>query len=193
LTQGPRAKRPRLEKPEQAGESAPAAVVSSPSHIVEAYCLGVLFRRPDLLYRLDRRLEEANLSALAAEDFEYTDHQIFLRLIRQSLEQVESDQHQYVVIHLPDALKGLAGDLLAQVEKLDPVEERLLEELQRLTLKLRRARANLDLTQTRFLQEEAQQGGDPHALQYQQQVLQLAKLLHSIDQANKRWTLRRQT
>jgi len=180
-------------KPEQAGESAPVAVVSSPSHIVEAYCLGVLFRRPDLLYRLDRRLEEARLSALAAEDFEYTDHQIFLRLIRQSLEQVESDQHQYVASHLPDALKGLAGNLLAQVEKLDPVEERLLEELQRLTLKLRRARANLDLTQTRFLQEEAQQGGDPHALQYQQQVLRLAKLLHSIDQANKRWTLRRQT
>ncbi len=188
--QGPRGKRAR---PGQAGESAPVAVVSSPSHIVEAYCLGVLFRRPDLLYRLDRRLEEAKLSALAAEDFEYTDHQIFLRLIRQSLEQVESDQHQYVVIHLPDALKGLAGDLLAQVEKLDPVEERLLEELQRLTLKLRRARANLDLTQTRFLQEEAQQGGDPQALQYQQQVLQLAKLLHAIDQANKRWTSRRQT
>jgi len=191
--QGPRGRRARPVKPGQAGESAPVAVVSSPSHIVEAYCLGVLFRRPDLLYRLDRRLEEARLSALAAEDFEYTDHQIFLRLIRQSLEQVESDQHQYVASHLPDALKGLAGNLLAQVEKLDPVEERLLEELQRLTLKLRRARANLDLTQTRFLQEEAQQGGDPHALQYQQQVLRLAKLLHSIDQANKRWTLRRQT
>jgi DNA primase len=185
-TQIPRVRRGRRVEQEQSRESEPVAVVSSPSYIVESYCLGVLFRRPELLYRLDRRLEEANLLPLAADDFEYTDHQILLRLIRQSLEQVESDQHQYVVIHLPDALKGLAGDLLAQAKKLDPVDDRLLEELQRLVQKLRRTRANLDLTQTRFLQEEAQQNGDPRASLYQQQVLQLAKLINSIDQANRR-------
>jgi hypothetical protein len=66
------------------------------------------------------------------------------------------------------------------------VDDRLLEELQRLVQKLRRTRANLDLTQTRFLQEEAQQNGDPRASLYQQQVLQLAKLINSIDQANRR-------
>lgn len=186
-------RRPKQVRREQVQESAPAAVAASPNAKAEAYCLGVLFHRPELLYRLDRQLQESGLLSLAPEDFEYTDHQIFLKIIRQSLEQVESDQHQYVVIHLPDALKGLAQDLLAQTEKLDPVQERLLEELQRLVQKLRRARANLDLTLTRFLQEEAQQNGDPQALQYQQQVLQLAKLLHSIDQANKRLTLKRQT
>jgi DNA primase len=185
-TQIPRVRRGRRVEQEQSRESEPVAVVSSPSYIVESYCLGVLFRRPELLYRLDRRLEEANLLPLAADDFEYTDHQILLRLIRQSLEQVESDQHQYVVIHLPDALKGLAGDLLAQAKKFDPVNDRLLEELQRLVQKLRRTRANLDLTQIRFLQEEAQQNGDPRASLYQQQVLQLAKLINSIDQANRR-------
>ena len=192
--QGPVTRRARPGKREQAGESAPAALAaSSPNAKVEAYCLGVLFRRPELLYRLDRQLQEAGLLSLAPEDFEYTDHQIFLNIIRQSLEQVESDQHQYVVIHLPDSLKGLAQELLTQTGKLDPVQERLLEELQRMVQKLRRTRANLDLTLTRFLQEEAQQGGDPQALQYQQQVLQLARLLHSIDQANKRLTLKRQT
>jgi DNA primase len=191
--QGPGVRRTRPVKREQAQESAPVAVAASPNAKVEAYCLGILFRRPELLYRLDRQLQESGLLSLAPEDFEYTDHQIFLKIIHQSLEQVESDQHQYVVIHLPDSLKGLAQELLAQTEKLDPVQERLLEELQRLVQKLRRVRANLDLTLTRFLQEEAQQNGDPHALQYQQQVLQLAKLLHSIDQANKRLTLKRQT
>jgi DNA primase len=189
--QGPVMRRTRPVKREQVQESAPVSVAASPNAKVEAYCLGVLFRRPELLYRLDRQLQKSNLLSLAPEDFEYTDHQILLKIIRQSLEQVESDQHQYVVIHLPDSLKGLAQELLAQTEKLDPVQERLLEELQRLVQKLRRARANLDLTLTRFLQEEAQQNGDPQALQYQQQVLQLAKLLHSIDQANKRLTLKR--
>lgn len=184
--QGPGVRRTRPVKREQAQESAPVAVAMSPNAKVEAYCLGVLFRRPELLYRLDRKLQESGLSSLSPEDFEYTDHQIFLKIIRQSLEQVESDQHQFVVIHLPDSLRGLAQELLSQAERLDPVEDRLLEELQRLVQKLRRTRANLDLTQTRFLQEEAQQNGDPRASLYQQQVLQLTKLIHSIDQANKR-------
>jgi DNA primase len=189
--QGPVARRARPVRRDQAQESTPVAVATSPNSRVEMYCLGVLFRRPELLYRLDRQLQEAGLLALAPEDFEYTDHQLFLRIIRQSLEQVESDQHQYVVIHLPDSLKGLSQDLLAQTEKLDPVQERLLEELQRIVQKLRRTRANLDLTQTRFLQEEAQQNGDPRASLYQQRVLQLTKLIHSIDQANKRLTSKR--
>ncbi len=188
---GRRRTRPFQREAEQ--EAEPVTVTASPNARTEAYCLGVLFRKPELLYRLDRQLQETGLLSLAPEDFEYTDHQLFLKIIRQSLEQVESDQHQYVVIHLPDSLKGLAQDLLAQTEKLDPVQERLLEELQRLVQKLRRTRANLDLTLTRFLQEEAQQNGDPRASHYQQQVLQLAKLIHSIDQANRQLTGKRQT
>ena len=189
--QGPTTRRARPARREQAQESAPVTAVAAPNSKVEAYCLGILFRRPELLYRLDRQLQESGLASLAPEDFEYTDHQIFVKIIRQSLEQVESDQHQFVVIHLPDSLKGFAQELLGQTEKLDPVDDRLLGELQRLVQKLRRTRANLDLTQTRFLQEEAQQNSDPHALHYQQQVLQLAKLIHSIDQANKRLTSKR--
>jgi len=190
---GPGMRRTRPAKREVEQEVVPETAVVSPNAKVEAYCLGILFRKPELLYRLDRQLQEAGLLSLAPEDFEYTDHQLFLKIVRQSLEQVESDQHQYVVIHLPDSLKGLAQDLFVQTEKLDPVQERLLEELQRLVQKLRRTRANLDLTLTRFLQEESQQNGDPRATDYQQRVLQLAKLIHSIDQANRRLTLKRQT
>jgi DNA primase len=189
--QSPRVRRPRQTTREAGGESAPVAIAASPNAKGEAYCLGVLFRRPELLYRLDRKLQEGGLLALTPDDFEYTDHQVFLKVIRESLEQVESEQHQFVVIHLPEALRGLAQELLAQTEKMEPLEDRLLEELQRLTQKLRRQRANQDLTQTRFLQEEAQQDGDPRAMLYQQQVLQLTRLIHSIDQANRRLTSKR--
>jgi DNA primase len=186
------ARRPRVgRRGEPVQETAPLSTTSAPNSGAEAYCLGVLFRKPELLYRLDRRLEEAGLRALNPEDFEYTDHQLFLKIIRQSLEQVESEQHQYVTIHLPDSLKGLSQELLGQTEKLDPVQDRLLEELQRLVQKLRRMRANRELTLTRFLQEEAQQNDDPLASDYQRQVLQLAKLIHSIDQANRRSTPKR--
>ena len=191
--QGPRVRRPRPAQPEQAPVVASVAVAGSSIHKVEAHCLGVLFRRPELLYRLDRRLQESGLSPLLPEDFEYTDHQMLITLIRQSLEQVESDQHQYVVIHLTDSLKGLAQELLTEAEKLDPLEDRLLEDLERMVQKMRRTRANQDLTQTRFLQEESQQNGDPRASFYQQRVLQLVQLIRSIDQANRRLTMRRQS
>ena len=190
---GPRGRRPRPATREQARESAPVSVAVASGQKVENYIVSVLFRRPDLLYRLDRQLQEANLAPLAADDFEYTDHQMLLRLIRQSLEQVEADHHQFVLNHVPETLDGLARELLGQTGILDSLEERQLDELQRLVQLLRRSRANLDLTQTRFLQEEAQQNGDPRASSYQQQVLQLTKLIHSIDQANRRLTLRRQT
>ena len=195
--QGPRVRRPRVER--QASDqrtsqaSTPVAVAGLSIHNAEAHCLGVLFRRPELLYRLDRRLEEGGLARLLPDDFEYTDHQMLLTLIRQSLEQVESEQHQYVVIHLTESLKGLAQELLTVAEKLDPLEERLLEDLERTVQKIRRTRANQELTQTRFLQEEAQQNDDPRASFYQQRVMQLVQLIRSIDQANHRLTLRRQT
>jgi len=190
--QGPRGRRPRFERPEESQPRARAMIADSSIHAAEAHCLGLLFRRPELLYRLDRRLQEGGLAALAPEDFEYTDHQMLLTLIRQSLEQVENEQHQYVVIHLTDSLKGLAQELLAQAEKLNPQETRLLEDLERTVQKMRRTRANQDLTQTRFLLEEAQQSQDPIVSFYQRRVLQLAQLLNSLDQARRRLTLRRQ-
>ncbi len=171
----------------------PVVVSVASGQRVESYLVAVLFRRPELLYRLDRRLEESGLAALTIEDFEYTDHQIVMRLVREAVEQVERDHHFYVSEHLPEALQGLGRDLLTQTEKLDPLDDRLIEELQRLIQKLRRERANLGLTQTRYLQEESQQNGDPRASLYQQQVLQLTNLIRIIDQANKKLTLRRQT
>jgi DNA primase len=126
---GPRARRPRqTAQPEQAAE-APVVIAGRPTRRIEAHCLGVLFRRPDLLYRLDRHLEQAGLSPLAPEDFEYTDHQMLFRLIRQSVEQDETDHQQFVTVHVPEALSGLTQDLLKETDELDPVEDRSIEEL----------------------------------------------------------------
>ena len=163
----------------------------SPSYKTEVYCIGLLFRRPELLHRLDRQLQEAGLQRLINEDFEYTDHQMLLELIRQSLEQDKIDHHQFVVDRLPEALQELAGELLNQTEKLDPVEERLLEELQRSIIKLRRLGLNESLNQLRFMLEEAQQQGDLRATSYQEQVLQHTRLLRDLDHAGRKLSLRR--
>jgi DNA primase len=188
----PRARRMR-RRPEREGRQVDVQVIKtiSPSYKTESYCVGVLFRKPELLHRLDRRLQEAGLQRLIDEDFGYTDHQILLNLVRQSLEQDQLDHHQFVMDHLPGTLQDLAQELLKENEKLDPVEDRLLEELQRSIIKLRRMGLNESLNQLRFMFEEAQQQGDLRATAYQEQVLQHTRLLLDLDYAGRKLSLRR--
>jgi DNA primase len=190
--QGPRVRRTR-RRPEGEREQVEVQVIKtvSPSYKTESYCIGILFRQPELLHRLDRRLQEAGLQRLIDEDFGYTDHQILLDLIRQSLEQDKLDHHQFVLEHLPEALRELTGGLLRETEKLDPVEDRLLEELQRSIIKLRRLGLNESLNQLRFMLEEAQQQGDLRAIAFQEQVLQHTRLLRDLDHAGRKLSLRR--
>ncbi|MFZ5818617.1 MAG: DNA primase [Chloroflexota bacterium] len=190
--QAPRMRRPRLQaRGERQPSALPTAVPVSPFYKTETYCLGVLFHKPDLLYRLDRQLQEAGLQRLILEDFEYTDHQVLLGLIRQSLEQDAVDHHQYVLDQLPESLQDLVRELGQQTQELDPVEERVLEELQRSVIKLRRMGLSESLNQLRFMLEDAQQQGDLKATPYQQQVLQHTKLLRDLDQAGRKLSLRR--
>ena len=190
--QGPRVTRPKRRPDVGSGQVEVQAVkIVSPSYKTEKYCLGVLFRRPRLLHRLDRQLQEAGLQRLLDEDFGYTDHQVLLGIVRQSLEQDKIDHHQFVVEHLPKTHQELAVELLRHTEKLDPVDERLLEELQRSIIKLRRSGLNDSLNQLRFMLEESQLQGDLKATSYQEQVLQHTKLLRDLDQAGRKLSLRR--
>jgi DNA primase len=160
-------------------------VAVNPNLKIESYCLGVLFRKPALLYRLDRKLQEFGLSALAAEDFEYTDHQLLFSVVRQAVEQDEKDHHHYAVSNLPDPISDFSRDLLAQADDL-PVDDKLMEELLARFIDLRRTHAMMNINQLRFLQEEEQQQGGANMKAYQEQTLQFSKLLNSLDQAKKK-------
>ena len=157
---------------------------ASPSRKIEAHILSLLLRRPDLLFRLDRGLQEAALGRMAPEDFGYTDHQMLFRLVRQSLEQDVDDADRYLRANLPEALAGLAADLLRLSEKLDSVDDRLLEDLFRGVLKIRHSVLSDGINQLRFLQEEAQQAGDLRAASYREMVQQQSVQLRRLDQAS---------
>ena len=191
---GPPVKRPRQSQPPQQRFVPPekVTVTVSSGKSVEAYVIGVLFRRPELLYRLDRLLQQYGLLPLAFEDFEYTDHQLMFRLIRESVEQDKAEHHDFVVKAIPESLQGLSRDLIKQTDKvLDRLDEKLLEELLRGVIKLRRVAAGENLTQLRFLQEEAHQAGDLRASPYQDLVLQNTKLIRDLDQASHKMSLKR--
>ena len=183
-------------KPRGAGQSQrveKAQVVAlNPTLKIESYCIGVLFRKPALLYRLDRTLQEFGLSALAVEDFEYTDHQLVFGVIRLAVEQDEKDHQHYVMTHLPETISDVSKDLLAQTEQIDPVDDKLLEELLARFMDLRRANAMVNVNQLRFLQEEEQQQGGANIKMYQEQAVQFTKLLNSLDQAKRKLSSKRQ-
>jgi len=180
----PRLRRPRPRQVSPAQEQAPIIKpVVSPSYNVETHILRLLVRRPDLLFRLDRTLQESGLGRIAAEDFGYTDHQVLFRLVRQSLEQDEQEIDEYVRQNLPASLQGLLDELEVATEELDPLDDRLLEDLLRGVLKMRRTALTESINQLRFLQEEAQQSGDLRAASYREMVQQHSNLLRSLDQA----------
>jgi hypothetical protein len=186
--QGPKVKRPRPTQgvQSQPRESVKISVSVSSSKLVEAYVIGVLFKKPELLYRLDRSLQEFGLTALDAQDFEYTDHKILFGHIRESVEQYKAEHHEFVVDALPESLQSLSRELLTQTEKIDLMDEKLLEELLRGVIKLRRVAAGENLNQLRFLQEEAQHSEDIRASFYQDVVLQHTRLLRDLDQAHRK-------
>src|SRR6185436_12625469 len=185
---GPKARRPRQSQSgqRQVPESVKVAVSVSSSKLVEEYVIGVLFKKPELLYRLDRSLQEFGLTALDAQDFEYTDHKILFGFIRESVEQDRTEQHEFVLEALPESLQSLSRELLTPTGNTEPVDEKLLEELLRGVIKLRRVAAGENLNQLRFLQEEAHQSGDVRASFYQDVVLQHTRLLRNLDQAHRK-------
>jgi DNA primase len=189
--QGQQVRRTRSIPKSQARESVQVPMAVSSGKLVEEYVIGVLFRKPELLYRLDRSLQELGLTALDGHDFEYTDHKLLFGYIRESVEQDKAEHHAFVVEALPESLQGLSRELLAQTANMEMLDEKLLEELSRAIIKLRRMVAGENLNQLRFLQEEVQQDGDSRASFYQDVVLQHTRLLRDLDQARRRMLQKR--
>jgi hypothetical protein len=173
---------PEVEQKE-ASQARPEPGSASPSYRTEAHILSLLLRRPDLLYRLDRLLQEAGLLRLAPEDFNATDHQVLFRLVRESLEQDTIEPERYLIDNLPESLAGPMGSLLTLTVKLDPREEHLLEDIFRGVVKIRRNALNENINQLRYLQEDGQQAGDLQLAFYRETVQQYTTLLLKLDQA----------
>ena len=179
----PQRRRPApTQLPEQ--KTPTAAPTPIRSRTVESECLGLLLRRPDLLPRLDRRLQESSLGALTQADFEYTDHQLIFRLVQESLEQDEAEQAHYVEAHLDESLRETYKELIAHHPKLSTGrDDRLLDEITRQTLQMRQQSISESINQLRFMLEEAQQSGDPSTAPNQQLLLQLSRMLQRLHEA----------
>jgi DNA primase len=190
----PRRNRPGSRRttaqPPAAARPEPLVPAAISSYALEVHCLGILLRRPGLLYQVDRRLQEEGLVRLSAEDFEHADHQAIMRLFQASVDQDMAEPLNYVFNSLSLPMMELADDLLARTAELDPNEERVLEDLMRGLLDLRQRRLHQEIEYLRFQFVEAQPQDDIQTTQNMQTMVKMTEVKRRIDRAIKKYTSR---
>ncbi len=160
------------------------------SYALEAHCMGILLRRPGLLYQVDRRLQEEGLARLSTVDFDHSDHQAILCRLQEAVDQDLAEPLNYVFNNLSLPLMELADSLLERTTRIDPNEDRVLEDLMRGLLDLRRTKINQEIEYHRFLMEDAQNQSGGNSSQYNHSMLQLSGIRFHIDRAMKKYTSR---
>jgi DNA primase len=167
--------------------------VVNPTKKMEAYSLSILVQQPDLLFRLDRALQEIGLQPLHENDFGYTENQSLFKIIRAAIAQDALEAHEFVQEEAGEVLAELLARLQTEADNLSSVIERVLEEMVRSIISLRRLRIADVLNQLRFFQEDAQERGDDIGSDngYQALVMQQARLRRDLDEAQRRLSQRR--
>jgi len=156
----------------------------------EGHCVGILLREPELLYRIDRQLTKAGLKRLTEGDFQNADHQILIGLIRGALQQNDQEPRTFVVEKLSGEILSKADELLEQTSDLDPKADKVLEDLLRAFLNLRKWQVSNSNSHLRYLLENDQADGDFEAGEYQTLIIENLRVLNRIDKAIKLFTSR---
>jgi DNA primase len=159
-------------------------------HSLEAHILGVLLRKPEMVYQVDRRLQEEGLPRLAGDDFQHAAHRSILQIVRDSIDQHQSEPRDFTLNSLSLSMMETADDLLARTDTVEPREGRVLGDLMRALLDLRLRIVRQEIDHLRFLMETAQEQGDLKATQYQQSMVQHIQIMSRLNQAMGHYTSR---
>lgn len=167
LTWQPRRERPRRGR--AAAEEHPqhrdsGATARTGAALLDGFCLGLLLRDPELMYRVDRALQSIELARLAADDFRGSDRQAILFAVRAALEQQDEEPAAHWRRHLLEPLQETANELARQVEKIELARPKVLDEVLADFLRLRKYNLETRLSQLRFQLQAAQEQDDEKRL-----------------------------
>lgn len=182
--------RPEPPSPPEAAQKTEKRTSQRKGDKHEAYCVGILLREPELLYQVDRQLGKAGLKRLKPSEFQKTDHQILVSLVREALQQNSLEPRTYVLENLSGNIRKIADELYAGSRNLDLGADRLLEDLLRVLLNLRRWQVANSNSHLRYLLETDQANGDYQAKNYQKIIIENLQVLNKIDKAIKLFTSR---
>ncbi len=158
------------------------------TYALEAHCLGVLLRHPDLLYLVDRALQVDGLGRLAVTDFQHADHQDIYRLLQESIDQDIAEPLNYVLNSLSLPMMDLADGLLERTGQIDPSEDRVLGDVLRGILNLRKRTFQQQMEHLQFEMTEAQEHGSLDPQRFRHAMQQLTLLRQRLDRAMARHT-----
>jgi len=164
-------------RPRSAPQALPSASAASARMALEGHCLGVLMRRPDIVYRLDRKLQQFGLARLSTNDFEHTEFQAIYELIQESLAQDVAEPLNFVLSGLSLELMEMADSLLKRSEKLDPNDDKVFEDVRRTLLDVRLREVRRLVEHIRYSMEESQQQGQPPDVEQMQVMQQYSRVL----------------
>jgi DNA primase len=188
-TGGTRRRRSRPTQP-KAGEQKSEILILVGNALLEAHILGILVRRPEMVFHVDRAFHEAHLSHLSRLDFERAEYQAIFELVKESLAQDQSEPMHYVLNGLSLPLMEIVDNLLERTEKLDPKEDRVLEDVMRALLEIRTRQVSEVINQLRFQMDEATQAGDLRTKEYEDGIAKCSRTLRNLHQARERFTNR---
>jgi DNA primase len=171
------------DQPEVLAQDAASAV-----HKLEVHILGALIRRPDLLYRVDRYLQEDGLLRISEDDFESADHQVLINLLIQSLDQNDIEPLDHLLNHLSDAMMTPTDRILEQTVEVSPNQVNMLKDILRALVMLREKQISQQLDHLRFLLQTTQENGDLKAGEYQDTMLKYATMSGRLHKARHRYS-----
>ncbi|HEX9679938.1 MAG TPA: DNA primase [Anaerolineales bacterium] len=155
----------------------------------ERFCLGVLLRDPEVLYRMDRQFQALDLDRLGPDDFTGTDRQVIFQAVRASLAQDEEDPVRRWRRDLPEPLLGAAENLQTEAGEFGLDHPRAEEEILASFLRLRVRSVASTLTVLGFQLQAAQEQeleeetGREAVWQLTREVQRLMPLKHRLERA----------
>ncbi len=158
-------------------------IIDHPVHLLEKYALGLIIRKPELLYRIDRALVKAGLPQTFVGDFQFTNHQEIFKVAREAIEQDHIEPLNFAVEYLPMPLVEQADMVLAETDNVNLNDERVLTELLRAILRIRETNIRQSINQIRFLMEDAQEQGKLRNKEYEKIVFDNNMTLLKINKA----------
>ncbi len=150
---------------------------------LEEHCLSILMREPEMIYKIDRTLKQANLPPLSGEDFQNTVHQELLNATMQAIDQDQLNPVSFALDHIPFQLLEKAEAILEKSEKINPKQENILEDVLRTILRMREAQLRDSNNQIRFLLEDAHENNKNEISQYNYTIQQNIQTLLKIHKA----------
>jgi DNA primase len=182
----------RRPRPTQAkaGDHKPEITFLAGNALLEAHILGILVRRPEMVFYVDRALHESHLIHISRLDFELAEYQAIFELVQASISQDQSEPMHYVLNGLSLPLMEIVDNLLERTEKLDPKDDRVLEDVMRALLEIRRRQVSEEMNQVRFQMDEATIAGDIRTKEYEERIAKCSRMLRNIHQAREHFTNR---